>query len=54
MNAADMANQERPGNAGAVHDAWFRKQVAQGLREADDPATQWVSDDGVERRSWSK
>lgn len=54
MTDADMANQERPGNAGAVHDDWFRKQLAQGLREADDPATQWVSVDEVERRLWSK
>jgi hypothetical protein len=26
----------------AVHDKWFREQVALGIKEADDPATQWV------------
>ena len=36
MNAADIANQERPWNAGAVHVAWFRKQAAHGLPQADD------------------
>lgn len=25
------------------HDAWFREQVRQGLKEADDPNTQWIS-----------
>ena len=29
----------------AEHDAWFRAEVERGLREADDPATQWISHD---------
>jgi len=31
----------------AEHDAWFRAEVEQGLREADDPATQWFSHEQV-------
>lgn len=27
----------------AEHDRWFREQVQQGVAEADDPNTQWVS-----------
>ncbi|KMW74427.1 hypothetical protein TI10_01155 [Photorhabdus luminescens subsp. luminescens] len=27
----------------AEHDNWFREQVKQGLNEADDPNTVWVS-----------
>src|SRR5262249_30964239 len=29
------------------HDAWFRAEVEQGLREADDPATQWLRHEQV-------
>ena len=33
------------------YDAWFREQVAIGIREADDPATVWVSNEEVVARS---
>ncbi|ARK49528.1 hypothetical protein BOC35_25705 [Burkholderia pseudomallei] len=29
----------------AAYDQWFREQVREGLEEADDPNTKWVSDD---------
>jgi predicted transcriptional regulator len=29
------------------YDAWFRAEVRQGLREADDPNTQWVTHEEV-------
>ncbi len=32
----------------AEYDAWFRKQVAQALQEADNPATEWTSHDVIE------
>ena len=32
-------------HAALVHDRWFREQVAQAVKEADDPATQWVSNE---------
>lgn len=31
------------------HDKWFRAQVAQGLKEADDPATEWVQHEIVKQ-----
>ncbi len=31
----------------AAHDRWFREQVAIGLREADNPETQWVPQEAV-------
>lgn len=30
-----------------AHDRWFRQQVEAALREADDPATQWIPHDQV-------
>lgn len=35
------------------HDQWFRDQVAQALVEADDPATEWVSNEEA-NASWDK
>ncbi|WP_058034584.1 hypothetical protein [Burkholderia pseudomallei] len=29
----------------AAHNQWFQEQVREGLEEADDPNTKWVSDD---------
>lgn len=29
----------------AAHNEWFREQVREGLEEADDPNTKWVSND---------
>ncbi|WP_320534682.1 hypothetical protein [Robbsia andropogonis] len=29
------------------YDAWFQRQVHQGLQEADDPKTEWVSHNQV-------
>lgn len=38
-------------HAAAAHDKWFREQVAQAIKEADDPATEWVSNDAVKAES---
>lgn len=46
-----MARHGRPDTAARVkrapeaaeHDAWFREQVDQAIKEADDPKTKWVS-----------
>ena len=38
-------------HAAAAHDKWFREQVAQAIKEADDPATQWVSNETVKAES---
>ena len=50
----DRAEAMRRAHAAAAHDIWFREQVEQGLREADDPATQWITNEEVERRSAAK
>lgn len=34
-------------HAALVYDTWFREQVAQSIRQADDPATKWVSNSTV-------
>jgi hypothetical protein len=41
-----MAGQPPTDDAGE-HDAWFRAEVEQGLREADDPATKWIPHEQV-------
>jgi hypothetical protein len=38
----DRAEALRKTHEAAEHDRWFREQVEQGIREADDPNTEWV------------
>jgi hypothetical protein len=44
----------------AEHDKWFREQVQEGIRQADDPSTEWISDAEVKamsarhREEWTK
>lgn len=38
----DAAARMRRAHEAAAHDKWFREQVEQALKEADDPNTQWV------------
>lgn len=60
VKRADTSERLRKAHEAAAHDTWFRAQVEQGLKEADDPATQWVSNDAVMAESakrrdvWSK
>lgn len=57
-----MAAAERLRNAhrAAAYDKWFRAEVEQGIKEADDPNTQWVSNDTAKamsakrRAAWAK
>jgi hypothetical protein len=39
----DRAKALKHTHEAAEHDKWFREQVQQGLAEADDPNTEWVS-----------
>lgn len=39
--------------AATAHDTWFREQVEQGLREADDPKTVWISQEDASA-AWAK
>lgn len=41
----DRADAMRQAHEAVKHDKWFRQQVAQALKEADDPATVWVPHD---------
>jgi len=43
----DSAARLKRAHEAAAHDAWFRSQVEAGIKEADDPSTQWVSHDDV-------
>jgi hypothetical protein len=43
----------RPTHAAAAYDKWFRAEVAEGIKEADDPAAQWVSNEDA-NKSWAK
>lgn len=47
----DRAEAMRQAHAAVEYDKWFRSEVEQALREADDPNTAWVSNEEVERRS---
>ena len=35
------------------HDAWFREQIRQGLKEADDLNTRWISHEEM-KADWAK
>jgi hypothetical protein len=47
----DTAERQRRAHEAAAHDAWFRAEVQQALREADDPNTVWITNEEVERES---
>jgi hypothetical protein len=51
VKRADTSERMRKAHEAAAHDAWFRAQVAHGLQEADDPKTQWVSNEAVKATS---
>ncbi len=44
---------EPPSDAGQEHDRWFRGQVEAAVREADDPATKFISNETVRSR-WAE
>lgn len=60
VKRADTSERMKRAHEAAAHDAWFRAQVEQGIKEADDPNTQWVSNDAVKatsakrRAAWAK
>lgn len=47
VKRTDTSERMRKAHEAAAHDAWFRAQVEQGLKEADDPENQWVSNETV-------
>jgi hypothetical protein len=60
VKRTDTSERMRKAHESAAHDAWFRAQVEHVLQEADDPNTQWVSNETVKatsakrRASWAK
>ena len=47
----DTAERQRRAHQAAEYDAWFRAEIRQALREADDPGTQWATNEEVELES---
>jgi hypothetical protein len=47
----DTAERQRRAHEAAAYDAWFRAEVRQAIREADDPDTVWITNEEVERES---
>lgn len=47
----DRAVAMKQAHEAASHDKWFREQVEQGIKEADDPNTLWVSNEEAEARA---
>lgn len=45
----DRAEAMRRTHEAAAHDKWFRGQVGDAIREADDPKTEWISHDVVKQ-----
>lgn len=45
----DRAAAMKQAHEAVEHDKWFRAQIAQGLKEADDPATEWVPHEVVKQ-----
>jgi hypothetical protein len=47
----DTAERQKRAHEAAGHDAWFRAEVEQALKEADDPAAEWLSNEQVKQKS---
>jgi formylmethanofuran dehydrogenase subunit E len=54
----DTAERQRRAHAAAEHDAWFRAEVEQAIREADAPDAVWISNEEIKlemaelRKEW--
>ncbi|WP_035052810.1 hypothetical protein [Andreprevotia chitinilytica] len=48
----DASERLRQAHEAAAHDKWFRAQVEQGIREADDPNAEWISNEDA-NASWA-
>lgn len=49
----DRAEALRPAHEVADHDKWFREQVEDAIREADDPDTVWVTNEDAQK-DWAE
>lgn len=58
----DVIRQARPDSAerlkhtheAAAYDTWFRSQIEDGIKEADDPSTKWVSNEDAQKHFAAK
>jgi hypothetical protein len=50
---SDTSERMKQAHEAAAHDKWFREQVELAITEADNPATQWVSDEDA-KAGWAK
>ena len=50
----DASERQRRAHQSAAHDAWFRNEVEQAVREADSEQPQWESQTEVKRQSARK
>ena len=51
VRRADSSERMKRAHEAAAHDVWFRTQVEQGQTEANDPNTQWISNEAVKAAS---
>lgn len=49
---ADASDRLRIAHEAAAHDKWFREQVEQAIKEANDPAAKWISHNEA-HKSWA-
>lgn len=50
---ADASERLRHAHQAAAYDKWFRAEVEQGIKEANDPNTKWISHEDA-KKSWAK
>lgn len=50
---ADASERMSAAHAAAAHHKWFRAEIEQAITEADDPATEWISNEEASA-SWSQ
>lgn len=46
---ADSSERLKRAHEAAAYDKWFREQVEEGIKEADDPNTEWVSNEDAKK-----
>jgi hypothetical protein len=48
--AVPVPTEQEIKDAESAYEAWFRSEVEEGLREADDPNTEWISNEEIHRQ----
>lgn len=52
--AVPVPTEQEIKDAESAYVTWFRAEVEEGLREADDPNTEWISNEEVNRQMDAK